>query len=176
MKKIIIGFCIIFVLIICVVNCWSNSSSRDEYLRFHVRANSNSSFDQYVKYEVKDKVISLIEPLICKLDSYEDAYKLLSSSSSVIEEYANFILKKHDCDYSASVQIGKEYFEEKEGNGFIMKEGVYEAMIIRLGQGNGNNWWGLVYPSLSFVPTNGTLDMDNIIYKSKIIELYRKIS
>ena len=173
MKKFV---CIIVILslIIGVVVIKNYETDNEKYLRFHVRANSNSSFDQYVKYEVKDKVVSMLSTTLSGRESYDDAYNFLKNATLVIQEYANFILKENNCDYKARVAIKKEYFDERVENDFALSAGVYDTLLITLGEGNGNNWWCLVYPSLSFIPTNNIVDYNNIIYKSKLVELYNK--
>ena len=165
----------IFTIFVLVLLNKNNQTSNDEYLRFHVRANSNASFDQYVKYDVKDKIILLIEPFLKNFESFDEAYEFLQKSRGLIEAYANNLLEKHNCDYGAKVEIRKEYFDEKEGNGFVLREGLYNSMIVSLGEEKGNNWWCLVYPSLSFVPNSSDVDYANISYKSKIVEIYNTI-
>jgi len=174
MKKFIIVLSIIAVIFGVVFISKNFQNDKNECLRFHVRANSNSSFDQYVKYEVKDKVVSMLSSTLENVDSYNNAYNFLNSATLVIQEYANLILKKNKCNYLATVEIKKEYFDERIEDNFVLSAGVYDALVIKLGNGEGNNWWCLVYPSLSFVPTNGVVDYDNIIYKSKLVELYNK--
>ena len=175
MKKIIFIILILVLIFGCFFVKTYKKLENDDYLRFHIRANSNSSFDQYVKYEVKDKIISLLEPVLKNTNSYSDAYEILSNSQNLIEEYVNNLLKKYKCDYDAKIKIGEEYFDKKEVDGFILQEGIYNAMIVSLGQGKGNNWWCLVYPSLSFIPTNKVVDYTDILYRSKFVEIYNNI-
>lgn len=174
MKKFLI--IIISVVILIFAICFNSlSNNNNEYLRFHVRANSNSAFDQYVKAEVKDKIVALLDDNMNNFKNYDEAYNFLNSSTLVLQEYANVILKKLKCDYKALVKIDKEYFEEKQEVNFSMKAGYYQALVINLGEARGNNWWCLVYPSLSFVPINDCVDYTDIIYKSKIAEIYKNI-
>ena len=44
---------------------------------------------------------------------------------------------------------------------------IYQALILALGTGEGDNWWCVVYPPLCFAGQPG----DNVIYKSKIKEI-----
>jgi len=174
MKKIAICITIIFVLIVCVVANRQKNENTD-ILRFHIRANSNSSFDQYIKYDVKDKIINLLSPCFENFTSIGEAENFLESSKNVLEEYANSILAQNKCDYKCNIKLDNAYFEEKEIDGISFKAGIYKALVISLGTGSGNNWWCLVYPSLSFVPINGNIDYNDIIYKSKLVEIYDKI-
>ena len=53
-----------------------------------------------------------------------------------------------------------------------IEEGYYDALILRLGSGEGNNWWCLVYPAFCF--TNSS-NPENVEYTSKIWEIIQKI-
>ena len=54
-------------------------------------------------------------------------------------------------------------------DGVTLEAGVYDALILELGTGKGDNWWCVVYPPLCFTGGNA-----NVIYKSKIAEIIRK--
>ena len=176
MKKIYLSIAFVIVIMFCVIiSGFLKNKTTEDYFRFHIRANSNSSFDQYVKYDVKDKIIALFSPILDNIDTFSETKKLFESSRGLIESYANSILLKHGCKYRAKVSIGENYFEEKHGEGFVMSAGVYESIVVCLGSAEGNNWWGLVYPSLSYVPIGNVVDYDDIVYKSKIVELYNNL-
>ena len=65
-----------------------------------------------------------------------------------------------------------EQFPDRSYNGVTLAAGVYDALIVELGSGSGNNWWCVVYPPLCFVggESNGT---NQIVYKSKLLEIIR---
>ena len=44
----------------------------------------------------------------------------------------------------------------------LVEKGFYDALIINLGSGEGDNWWCVVYPPLCFVGEG------NYVYRSKI--------
>jgi stage II sporulation protein R len=52
----------------------------------------------------------------------------------------------------------------------VFESGCYDALIIELGEGKGDNWWCMVYPPLCFIggEDNGS---GKITYKSKILEI-----
>jgi len=41
----------------------------------------------------------------------------------------------------------------------------YDAFIVKLGSGEGDNWWCVMYPNLCFN------EIENVVYKSKIKEI-----
>jgi len=52
MKK-LISIMIAIVSIFLLAGCGSNSTTQEQYLRIHIRANSNSRIDQNIKYTIK---------------------------------------------------------------------------------------------------------------------------
>ena len=69
MKKICITF-LLLAIIILTVGCngnfkiVNNGQNNQEFLRIHVRANSNAEQDQNVKYKIKDLVINWLTPIV----------------------------------------------------------------------------------------------------------------
>lgn len=167
MKKICISFlgCIIIVLsAICIFTPKQNS--KVEYLRIHIRANSNLEIDQSVKYLVKDKVVSFLTPLIAECDTKPKALKTLEKNLKNIEQVANSVLMDKGFNYVSNAKINTEAFPTRAYNDLTLDAGFYDALIINLGSGSGDNWWCVVYPPLCF-----TGEGTSYIYKSKIYEI-----
>ena len=141
------------------------TSAEGEYLRIHVRANSNDFADQTVKYEVKDQIVSFLTPFVAECDTKSEAISLLKGKSDEIVAICNDLLKKEGFSYGAKVEIKKEYFPTRVYNGQTFDAGVYDAIIVELGSATGDNWWCVVYPPLCFVQSG------KIEYRSKILEI-----
>ena len=66
MKKICLGLLTVLILILAVVFALlmpqETAEAKNDYLRIHVRANSNDAVDQDIKYKVKDEVVKFITP------------------------------------------------------------------------------------------------------------------
>ena len=82
---------------------------------------------------------------------------------------ARNILKAEGYDYGARASLRQEEFPTRVYEGVTLQAGVYDALILELGTGSGDNWWCVVYPPLCFTSGNG-----NVIYKSKIAEIIKK--
>ena len=74
-------------------------------------------------------------------------------------------------DYIANSRVSCEYFPSRNYNGTIFEADYYDALIVNLGSGEGNNWWCVAYPPLCFV---GEETGGNVVYKSKLLELINK--
>ena len=139
-----------------------------EYLRIHIRANSNLEVDQSVKYLVKDKVVNFLTPLISECDTKIKAQNTLEKNLKNIEQVANEVLKNNGYNYVSSAKINTEKFPTRVYSNLTLEAGYYDALIINLGSGSGDNWWCVVYPPLCF-----TGEGTSYIYKSKIYEIIK---
>ncbi len=144
-----------------------------EYLRIHIRANSDMEADQNVKYLVKDAVVDAMIPLLAQCETKSEAEHMISNNFSLIESTANKILSENGFSYRAKARLASEEFPTRDYDGFVLDQGFYDALILDLGSGAGNNWWCVVYPPLCFLKANPT--GNEIVYKSKLVEIIRSI-
>ena len=140
------------------------------YLRVHIRANSNSDVDQNVKYRVKAAVVDYLTPKIAENSSFTEVYNFLEQNLDNIEEVADNVLKDSGFNYKSQAKLNEEYFPTRSYGDYTLENGYYDALIVNLGTGKGDNWWCVVYPPLCFIGAEGT-SRNNIKYKSKLVEI-----
>ena len=151
--------------------CTQNTVSNNEVVRIHIRANSNNEEDQNVKLKVRDNVINFITPLIAECNNSCDVKNVLGDNLNGIEKVADKVLEECGFKYYSNAKINNEYFPSREYGGKVFPADYYDALILELGSGAGDNWWCVAYPPLCFV---GYESGNNIVYKSKIVELINK--
>ena len=122
----------------------------EKILRFHVRANSDSEHDQQVKEEVRDAVGSYIEPKLTDASSLEETKAIVEENIDGIVEAAERVLKKEGEDYTAEAFLTRTRFPVKTYGSYTFPAGEYEALEVVLGEGNGHNWWCVLYPNMCF--------------------------
>ena len=124
----------------------------DQVIRFHVRANSDSSEDQQLKFKVRDKIIKSANRWLSQVNDIEDARRILERHLPEMESMAEAVLDEETCPYeNVDATLEVAYFPEKTYGAFTFPKGNYEAVVIRLGEGKGENWWCMLYPGLCFV-------------------------
>ncbi len=170
--KYIIGIVSALAIVCVLLFCPFNETSNVEYLRIHIRANSNSYIDQSVKYKVKDAVVDALIPIVSELYTFDEAKKVISQNFDLIEECANATLAQNNFTYKCNAKIDNEYFPTRTYEQITLEEGYYDALILELGSGEGNNWWCIVFPAFCFTKTN---NFDNIVYISKIWEIINSV-
>ena len=167
MKKLCITFLIIGIIVLSGIGLLSfGEQPHKEYLRIHIRANSNLSTDQQIKYLVKDKVVAYLTPFIAECDTKEKAENMLKNNLSGIEQVAKNTLRQNGFDYSVKASVKREEFPTRVYDGVCLESGFYDALIIELGSGKGDNWWCVVYPPLCFTGSG-----QNVVYRSKILDI-----
>ncbi len=169
MKKIIFA-AVALVVVIAAIVLIPQTRTNSDFLRIHIRADSNSDADQSVKYVVKTAVVDYLTPYLADADTKEKAMAVVKSHAAEIKEVCDKTLADNGKNYTATVRVCTESFPDRSYNGTTLPAGVYDAVIIELGSGSGNNWWCVVYPPLCFVGGEGSGN-GNITYKSKIWEI-----
>lgn len=142
----------------------------NDYLRIHIRADSNDREAQAVKYLVRDGIVEYLTPIVASCETKTQAINGVRTNLGGIEKKAEQILSQNGFSYGASVKLKKETFPTRVYGEYTLPAGEYTALIVELGKGKGDNWWCVVYPPLCFAaPTGG-----NVVYKSKILEIIEK--
>ncbi len=166
---IVSALAIVLILILCPI---SSGNQEVEYLRIHIRANSNLEVDQNVKYKVKDAVVEGLIPILSEIETFDNAKQVLAENFEYIESIANSVLEDNGFTYKSNAKIDNEYFPTRTYENITLEEGYYDALILELGSGEGNNWWCIVFPAFCFTNTK---NYDNIVYISRIWEIINSV-
>ena len=175
MKKV----CIIFLLsiIISLTAFGLQNTPKDggmvalntQYLRLHIRADSNETQAQQVKYKVRDTLVEYLTPIVADCPTRDAAAEAVQQHAPTMQALANGVLQQNGFAYTAAVKLCVEQFPTRKYGEHTLPAGEYLALIVELGKAKGDNWWCVIYPPLCFVgeATEGA----NVVYKSKILEI-----
>ncbi len=165
MKKILIILSILIMLII-ISKETNKIMIPENSIRIRVIANSNNIEDQVLKLKVKENVENKIYEKLENTKTIEEARNKIKGSLNDIDKIVNLTTNSNNY----SIKYGNNYFPEKTLYGIDYKEGNYESLVINLGNGEGNNWWCVLFPPLCMIDVKEN-DLDNIEYKSKVLEI-----
>ena len=126
------------------------SEIADKILRFHVLANSDSKEDQEVKKKVRDAVGAMMEPRLAESRNLEETEAIVQRSMENIVEVATETLEENGYHYGASARLANVEFPVKSYGAYTFPAGEYEALQVTLGEGEGHNWWCVLYPNMCF--------------------------
>lgn len=166
----------ILLIIFCAAQifcgCGGNTiTEKYRLIRIHIRADSNEPEAQAVKLKVRDKVSAYLEKELEGVSDFETAYEKLGKSLGSIEEKANEVLKANGFSYVSKARLNNEFFPTRSYEDIVVESGYYDALIIELGSGKGDNWWCVIYPPLCYLEAKGS---GKIRYKSYFAELFGK--
>ena len=152
-----VGFLVLaFSLAWCVGVIRDRADLGDKLIRLHVVANSDSETDQAVKLQVRDAVMAFLSN--ADLQDPQSAKAYLQENLPSIQKIANQTLKDAGQMATAAVTLCKESFDVRHYDNFSLPAGVYEALRITIGEGEGRNWWCVVFPSLCYSAAGETFE------------------
>ncbi len=123
----------------------------DSVFRLHVIANSDSDEDQNLKYIVRDRVIEYMSSISQNASSKEDVIEIAKANLDKIQAIASQTIRENGYTYSVNVEVGNFSFPSKRYGDITLPPGYYDALRIKIGKAEGQNWWCVMFPPLCFV-------------------------
>ena len=120
----------------------------DELLRLHVVGASDSKADQDVKLLVRDAVLQSLEEGLQDVKDPQKAYDYVNRMLPKVETAANRALEAAGFSDTVTVSLTEEAFPTRDYDTFSLPAGVYQALRVVIGEGEGKNWWCVVFPQL----------------------------
>lgn len=141
---------------------------RQDVLRMHVIANSDSAEDQAVKLKVRDAVLEAGEDLFDGTLTAEGAEQVLDSDIERLKNAAQTVLTENGFDYGVRVEIGKDYFNTRTYDGEVtLPAGEYEAVRVILGEGQGQNWWCVMFPPMCLPAAEADTEISDVLTQNE---------
>lgn len=140
-----------FVLILVLIGILPIHGEEQIYetaVRLHVIANSDSEEDQRIKLKVRDAVLAVTDPLLAECKGQKEALQCLGAHTAQIEEAARSALQKEGVDDTVTLTLTRESYPQKNYDAVCFPAGEYVSLQIRIGSGEGKNWWCCLFPPL----------------------------
>ena len=118
------------------------NSLSEKLVRFHVIAVSDDEYEQQLKLRVRDAVLEYISPKLDEAESSTQAREILAAELDNIREAAQTVSEGR----GVTVTLTRENYPTKSYEGFTLPAGEYESLRVILGEGQGHNWWCIVFP------------------------------
>lgn len=120
----------------------------DSVLRLHVLANSDSDADQALKLKVRDRILEEAEQILPEDSTVEEAAEILKGNLERLAKAGAQVVAEEGYGYTVMAEVCETRFPTKYYDGFSMPAGQYRALRIVIGEGEGQNWWCVVFPPL----------------------------
>lgn len=192
-KKIKISVCcalIISVMFSIISFAKTSQHIRGEVLRLHVIANSDSDSDQELKLKVRDAVLKESPEIFNGSVNIENALEKIRPELDTIKKVAEKTIKENGYDYDVSVTISREYFTTRTYETVTLPAGKYLALRIVIGEGEGHNWWCVMFPPMCLPAASKEKEIGSVLddgevklvcknpkyeIRFKIVEIYEEM-
>ena len=163
LRKYSIEIAAVSVLLLIIITAWlgefyqASEQVRQEVLRLHILAASDNEEDQKLKLAVRDRLLKESELWFSDESNKVAAEEWLQSRLKDIAAIAEDELKRHGWDDEVGVQLCRAAFSTRVYDTFTLPVGEYDALRIIIGEGEGQNWWCVLFPNLC-LPSSGSED------------------
>ena len=130
----------------------------EDAIRIRIIAHSDGDFDQKVKQAVRDAVSKAIVSWGDMPASRDEAERFIRGHLKQVQKIVNAKLEALGAEYDGVAELGDVPFPEKEFEGRSYAAGDYEALRITLGDGEGANWWCVLFPPMCLTAATGQED------------------
>ena len=193
MKLLIKSLCIAFVLtVIYSVIPFQEECEQisNEVFRLHILANSDREEDQSLKLRVRDSLLRYTDRLFSEAENRDEAERIARDNLESLRAVAQREVYANGYDYKVKAEVVNMYFNTRYYERYTMPAGMYDALRITIGSGEGHNWWCVMYPSIcisSAVETDKRVEdtfsqnQQEIVkgnefkYKFKVVEIFERI-
>lgn len=140
---------------------------RENVLRLHILANSDSAEDQALKLAVRDRILELDPILFSEADSLTDAKSAALRDLDLIRQTAQSEVARQGYAYPVHAELVNMYFTTRAYDALTLPAGHYDAVRITIGEGKGHNWWCVLYPPLC-LPACGGAELSDVLSETQI--------
>ena len=183
------GLVLVLTLTICGFDAKCDTV-RENVLRLHVLANSDSEDDQALKLKVRDALLTVSADVFENCTSEQEAVASAKDNLALFTSTAEQVIAENGYSYSVKVEVADTWFETRDYENFSLPAGVYEALKVTIGEGKGKNWWCVMFPSICLPAASGeSKDFSSVLeddtaeiveqpkrYKArfKVVEIFEK--
>ena len=121
---------------------------RSSVLRMHVLANSDSEEDQALKLQVRDRLLEVSKEIYSNSTTKEEAVQETNAHLHLLQKEAQKVVASRGFDYPVSVALENTYFTTRTYGDVTLPAGNYQAIRVVIGEGEGHNWWCVMFPPL----------------------------
>jgi stage II sporulation protein R len=174
MKKTLILFGGLIVLFWLIKTPGETIFIPKEAIRLRIIANSNSLYDQRIKNTVKEDLQIAIYETLKDTPNIEAAREVLRINLPHFDNTISKTLTKNNYEGVYSIELGNHHFPSKKYKGVVYDEGNYESLLVKLGKGEGDNWWCVLFPPLCLLEAQETSEPEYSFFVKELIKKFIK--
>ena len=161
-KAVVCGFLITLTLGLCGFSGRCDVI-RSSVLRLHILANSDSETDQQLKIMVRDAIQNEAGYIFDGAENIDDATGIVEQERERLLTIARRVVREQGYDYAVDLVVMQEYFETRTYDEVTLPAGTYTTVKIIIGEGEGKNWWCVMFPPLCVPVATGGVETDDSV-------------
>lgn len=158
-------FCVILNIISFAV---TSEKIREDILRLHVIANSDSVADQNLKLAVRDALLEAGSEIFDGSVTVENAESKIKPEIDKLIKISENVIKSYGFEYDVDITISNEYFSTRTYNQITLPAGEYLALRVVIGEGEGQNWWCVMFPPMCLSAADENNILSSVLTKEEI--------
>ena len=160
--SVVIG--IILSMVLSIVGFASDCEDiRQSVLRLHVIAASDTDADQALKLKVRDAVLTAGADIFDGSVNVNNAVEKLTPRLHELESAAEKTVRENGCDFDVDLTLSREFFNTRTYEDITLPAGKYLAVRVVIDEGQGQNWWCVMFPSLCLSAARVHTDIDDVL-------------
>jgi len=131
---------------LCHGVCLSSKQAKlsENVVRLHVIAQSDERYEQELKARVRDSVLGALQPILQGAENSESARSVIGENFEAIENAALAASEGRD----VRVELSRQSYPARYTGRYALPAGEYNSLRVIIGEGEGHNWWGIIFPYL----------------------------
>lgn len=155
---------VIFSLIMSTVSfAFTCENIRENVLRLHILAASDSEEDQRLKLKVRDALLKEGADIFDGSVTIDNAVEKITPEIRRLTRAAERIIKKNGYDYPVKITIKEEFFGTRTYEKTTLPAGKYLALRVIIDSGKGHNWWCVMFPALCLPAARADADVEAVL-------------
>ena len=139
----------------------------DNVLRLHVLANSDSEEDQALKLKVRDAILESGQETFSGAANAKEAEARIVADSDKLLATAEAVIQEEGYDYDVALEVTDDSFPTRTYGNITLPAGEYRAVRLVIGEGEGKNWWCVMFPALC-LPGASETSLDAVLSDDEI--------
>ena len=150
MKQALFHTICILLCTLCIIFIPTDAEAAiyEDTIRLHILAPSDSVEDQSLKLKIRDKILEKYGYALEKSADITSAKSTLESLLDNVAADAEAWVSEFGYSYSVKAELKEEWYGTREYSDFSLPAGEYLSLKITIGEGNGQNWWCVMYPPM----------------------------
>ncbi len=136
-------------------------------LRLHVLANSDSEADQALKLKVRDAILESGQDAFSGAENVQEAEERIIANSDELLAVAQSVIQEEGYTYDVTFEITDDSFPTRTYGDITLPAGEYRAVRMVIGEGEGKNWWCVMFPALC-LPGASETSLDAVLSEDEI--------